>query len=125
MTGAAEPTTDAVTRLKFFLQDICSSNGIDSFVRKLATKHERWISVEDLLDAGQKALLDEIAFQSSEGGFSSGNLKVHYVLDEDFIDGGSAIAMFSLVGSTWVWVLRLKNQNDFISASDWLSEVKR
>ena len=125
MASTAEPTTAAITRLKFFLQDICSSNATGSFVRRLAANNERWTSVESLLDAGQKVLLDEIAFQSFEGGFSSCNLKVHYVLDEDFIDGGSAFALFSLVGSTWSWVLRLKNQNDFIPTSDWLDGAQR
>ena len=125
MATTAEQSTDAVFRLKCFLQDICSSNATGSFVRKLATKKERWASVENLLDAGQRALLDKIAFQSSEGGFSSCNLKVHYVLDEDFIDGGSALALFSLIGSPWVWILRLKNQHDFIPTSDWLDEAER
>ncbi len=52
----------------------------------------------------------------------SGNLKAHYVLDEDFINNGSAIVLFALVGSDWTRLVRVKDQNQFTSAEVWLEE---
>ncbi len=114
-----ENSADAITRLKLFLEAVCASNESDDFVRQLANAKQRWTTVQELLGPQWRLDLDHIAFKSQVGGFSSDNLKAHYVLDEDFINGGSAIVLFSLVGSTWLHTLRLKNQNDFTTVGAW------
>lgn len=113
---------DSIETLKRFLQEICDSNAEDAFIRRLSSAGQRWSTVKDLVSVEQKRQFVEIAFRSHFGGFSAGNLKAHYVLDEDFIDGGSALVLFSLVGSTWNYVVRIQEQNSFIPVSAWLEE---
>ena len=48
---------------------------------------------------------------------STCNLKAHYVLDEDFINNGTAFVLFALVGSDWTHVVRVNNQNRFTPVS--------
>jgi len=78
----------------------------------------QWHSVEDLLaeHTHEQNLLDKYAFEELDpdfGGFSSGNLKACYVVDEDFINFGRAFVIFNLVGSNWVHVGQLNNQAEF------------
>jgi hypothetical protein len=82
----------------------------------------RWLSVDESLSESRRKELQDITFNSPGGGFSPCNLKAHYVLDEDFIDGGSALIVFALVGSTWNQVIRVREQNIFVSADTWLGE---
>lgn len=105
-----------------FLEDLCADSGSGSFVRSLAGRSKRWISIHDILADQQVETLDRIAFRPlrKSDGFSPGNLKVHYVLDEDFVNNGSAIVVFALVGSQWTHVIHLRDQNDFTPAEMWL-----
>lgn len=111
---------DAIDLLQLFLTELCQSKDEDRFVRQLAMSTTRWASVEELLRDSDRASLHEIAFKSPRGGFSSGNLKAHYVLDEDFINDGTALILFSLVGSDWSFVVRVINQNSFTPESAWV-----
>lgn len=74
----------------------------------------RWCTVEDILKRYEdvNSLLTQFSFKGAdpEFSFSSGNLKASYLPDEDFINDGSAIVIFSLVGSDWLHTVRLKNQ---------------
>jgi hypothetical protein len=112
----------AINKLELLLRDICASNEPGSFVHQLASSSMRWNSVQGMMSKELRERLEEIAFRSELGGFSACNLKAHYLLDEDFIDGGSAIIVFSLLGSTWTLTVRLKNQNQLISAEKWLKD---
>ncbi|WP_101923186.1 hypothetical protein [Tabrizicola sp. TH137] len=105
-----------------FLEDLCAESGSGSFVRNLSGRNERWVSVHDLLPDKKIETLDRFAFRPlrKSDRFSSGNLKVHYVLDEDFVNNGSAIVVFALVGSQWTHVIHLRDQNDFTPAEKWL-----
>jgi hypothetical protein len=87
------------------------------FVKSLAATQARWSSVTDLLPVSERAALEGLAFGE---GISPGNLKAHYLLDEDFVDGGTAFVVFALVGSTWVHVVRLKGQTAVIPPEAWL-----
>lgn len=120
----AKASPDCIERLTTFLAQICSSNDEDGFVRQVALGKARWLSVEECLSEPKLNELQNIAFNSPGGGFSPGNLKAHYVLDEDFIDGGSALIVFALVGSTWNHVVRVREQNIFVSVNTWLAEEK-
>lgn len=117
----AEASPDCMERLTTFLAQICSSNNEGGFVRHVALGNARWLSVEECLSEPKRKELQDIAFNSSVGFFSSCNLKAHYVLDEDFIDGGSALIVFALVGSTWNHVIRVREQNIFVSVDAWLA----
>lgn len=120
----AEALPDCIERLTTFLAQLCSSNDEGGFVRQVALGNARWLSVEKCLSEPKRKELQDIAFNSSVGFFSSCNLKAHYVLDEDFIDGGSALIVFALVGSTWNHVIRVREQNLFVSVDAWLAEEK-
>ena len=111
----------AVEALQQFLFELCNTGDDEDFVRRLARTTARWTTVQDLLPQQARAELDRIAFRSAIGGFSPGNLKAHYVLDEDFVNDGSAFVLFALVGSDWTYVIRASNQNRFTSASLWLA----
>jgi len=111
---------ETIKRLCAFLNDVCRDDSQHGFVRKLAKASTRWATVQDHLTPAEKAALDLIAFQSTDGGFSPGNLKAHYVLDEDFVNAGSAFVLFSLVAGNWTHVVAASNQNKFTSAADWL-----
>lgn len=110
--------------LRRFLHALCSVEGNDGFVFRLVQETSRWSSVEDLLGEAAKDKLHELAFRPSISGdgFSACNLKAHYVLDEDFIDNGSAIILFSLVGALWTHVEHVSDQNEFTTAEMWLEE---
>jgi hypothetical protein len=75
---------------------------------------DRWCTVEDILKKYEDVnfLLNKFSFKGLDpkSSFSSGNLKASYLPDEDFINYGSAIIIFSLVGSNWLHTVRLKNQ---------------
>lgn len=113
--------TDAMALLKDFLTGLCSNNEDGSFVWLLAKTVTRWSSVDILLAEVDRAELHRIAFNSSHEGFSAGDLKAHYVLDEDFINDGSAYILFALAGSTWTHVISVSEQNRFTTVSVWLA----
>jgi hypothetical protein len=120
----AKVPADCIQRLTAFLAQICSSNEEGGFVRQVALSNARWLAVEQCLSEPNRNVLRDLAFNSPDGFFSPCNLKAHYVLDEDFIDGGSALIVFALVGSTWNHVIRVRDQNIFISVDAWLAEDK-
>ncbi|MCG9728846.1 hypothetical protein L1D44_03110 [Shewanella sp. Isolate13] len=76
---------------------------------------DRWCRVEQLLSVNPVALdiLKKFSFcqLDPDYAFSSCNLKAQYIPDEDFINEGSAIVIFSLVGSQWIHTVRISNQN--------------
>lgn len=104
--------------LRRSLHALCAVEGSEGFVCRLAKETSRWSSVEDLLGEVAKDQLCEIAFRPriARDGFSVGNLKAHYILDEDFINNGSAIVLFSLVGAFWTHIERVSDQNEFTNA---------
>ena len=104
-----------------FLNLLCGPTDDSSFVYRLAQQRSRWSTVLELLSPAQSERLERIGFASSrEGdGFSPCNLKAHYVLDEDFINNGSAIILFSLVGSQWTHIAHVGDQNRFTSVDVW------
>ncbi|MEO5331712.1 MAG: hypothetical protein H7839_06780 [Magnetococcus sp. YQC-5] len=110
----------SIDKLKDFLSRLCASTDDGSFVWQMATATSRWSSVEDLLAETDRQELWRIAFNSELGGFSACNLKAHYVLDEDFVNDGSAFILFSLVGSVWTYVVAVKDQNRFTTVDTWL-----
>lgn len=110
----------AIDKLKAFLNELCSREGANEWVEQLAQETTRWSSVADSLLERDRVELNRIAFESSID-FSSCNLKAHYVLDEDFINGGTAFVLFALVGSDWTYVVRVNEQNQFTPASVWLA----
>jgi hypothetical protein len=122
--SGAEPL-DAIERLCQFLTGVCRDETEDGFVYRLAKVVTRWGGVSAFLLLSDRVVLEHIAVQSPQGGFSVGNLKAHYVLDEDFVNSGSAFVLFSLVGTTWTLVVPVCNQNRFTSLSDWLAGGKR
>ncbi|MNC48166.1 hypothetical protein D3C75_972650 [compost metagenome] len=113
--------TDAIALLMDFLTGLCSNNEDGGFVWQLAKAVTRWSLVDRLLTEMDRAELHCIAFSSGHEGFSAGNLKAHYVLDEDFINDGSAYILFALVGSTWTHVISVSDQNRFTTVSVWLA----
>lgn len=115
-----------LAELRRFLHEQCNMEGCAGFVLRLAKETSRWSTVEDLLCKDAKNELNEIAFRprSSGQGFSVGNLKAHYVLDEEFINNGSAIILFSIIGVLWTHVEYVGNQNAFTTAAAWLEEEK-
>lgn len=112
--------TDAIELLESFLARICGSNDDGSFVWRLAKATDRWSTVQDLITETDLEELQRIAFRSRQGGFSPGNLKAHYVLDEDFINDGTAFILFALVGSRWTHVISIRDQNRITSTATWL-----
>lgn len=122
MDSHTKHPTDCIERLTAFLAQICSSNEEGGFVRRVALSNARWLAVEQCLSESNRNVLRDIASNSPMGFFSPCNLKAHYVLDEDFIDGGSALIVFALVGSTWNHVIRVREQNTFVSVDAWLAE---
>lgn len=125
MTHIHAPTSlNAIERLIHFLNEICQAETDESFVRKLAKAATRWVNVSALLDSNEALILEQIANRSRDNGFSPGNLKAHYVLDEDFVNGGSGFVLFSLIGTTWSLVVPVKNQNRFTSLTDWQAGSK-
>ena len=116
------PCDDEGAELIAFLEDLCVDGGPGSFARDLASRTETWASVRGPLSDDKADTLDRIGFSPlrKSDGFSPGNLKAHYVLDEDFVNNGSAIVAFALVGSQWTHVIHLGNQNDFTPAEKWL-----
>lgn len=113
--------TDAMFQLTGFLTILCSNSEDGGFVWRLAKALTRWSSLDRLLTETERAELHRIAFRSKSGGFSACNLKAHYVLDEDFINNGSAYILFALVGSTWTHLISVSDQNRFTTASAWLT----
>ncbi|MCG9691296.1 hypothetical protein L1D55_05915 [Vibrio sp. Isolate22] len=107
-----------------FLDALAEGEIEPSFVRNLITMLDeeynyiklggRWCSVDEVLPEGSvaKNLLRKYAFYNldPEYAFSSGNLKAQYIPDEDFINDGTAIIIFSLVGSQWLHTVRISNQ---------------
>jgi hypothetical protein len=90
------------------------------FVRNLAATTDRWSTVSQLLSSSQQAILINLAYSPRwSTGFSVGNLKAHYVLDEDFVDGGTAFIVFALVGSTWTHVVRVTGQAALVPLESW------
>jgi len=110
--------------LRRFLHALCSIESSEGFVFRLAKETARWSTVEKLLGKAAKDELHEIAFRPRipGDGFSACNLKAHYVLDEDFINNGSAIILFSLVGALWTHIEYVSNQNEFTTTETWLDE---
>ncbi len=111
----------AIDGLRRFLEQLCRNHEGGGFVGQLARSEARWSSVEDSLSAAERLELNRIAFESRVGGFSACNLKAHYVLDEDFVDNGTAFILFALVGSDWTHVIRVIEQNHFTPVSAWLA----
>lgn len=105
--------------LQDFLDGACSGSP-NTFVFKLAEQTTRWSTVEDSLSAEQVKQLHGLAYSAGAGNFSHGNLKAHYVLDEDFVDGGTALIIFALVGSTWTYVVRVTGQAALVPIDAWL-----
>ena len=124
MKVSIDVSPEAIKRLRAFLNDVCGDDSEDGFVRKLAKASTRWSTVQDHLTTTEKTALELLAFQSADGGFNPGNLKAHYVLDEDFVNGGSAFVLFSFVAGNWTHLVAASNQNKFTSAADWLSGTR-
>ncbi|NMO71866.1 hypothetical protein [Vibrio breoganii] len=80
---------------------------------------DRWCGVEGLLADSHdtKELLRKYAFHGLDPNFSfsSGNLKAQYIPDEGFINDGSAIIIFAIVGSQWMHCVRLKGQSKLLA----------
>ena len=75
---------------------------------------DRWCAVEALLKSNPEAnkLLKQFAYYGldPEFSFSVCNLKTQYIPDEDFINNGSAIVIYALTGSSWIYVTRISDQ---------------
>jgi hypothetical protein len=109
-------TLDDRWKLREAVNAVCAeSDGL--FVKSLAISPARWSSVAGLLQGSELAALERLAYAE---GLSPSNLKAHYVLDEDFVDGGTAFVVFALVGSAWVHVVRLKGQTAVVPVEAWL-----
>lgn len=115
-TGA----TQELTELKHFLNELCEG-GTNPFLRRLSACSSIWTSVAGALPQEQLRPLERLASSVGVGSFfSAGNLKAHYVLDEDFVDGGSAFVLFALVGSTWTHVARVTGQAALVPKEAWI-----
>lgn len=95
-----------------------SADPAGGFIQRLASSSTRWSSVPAALHGPQRVELESLAYSE---GFSPSNLKAHYVLDEEFVDNGTAFVLFSLVGSTWAHVVRLKDQKAVVPPDAWLN----
>ena len=108
-----------------FLESLSSNDLIPDFTSQLILMPspednylisigDRWCSVQEILKKDLKInkLLDRFAFEGLDPNFSfsSGNLKAIYLPDEDFINGGCAIVIFTIVGSKWRHIIPLDNQ---------------
>lgn len=108
-----------------FLNELANGKIDSKFIENLVTSPnaknnyyfnigDRWCCVESCLKHNKLALrqLYKFAFNNADEGiaFSIGNLKAQYLPDEDFIDEGSAIVVFSIVGSAWFHFVRIGNQ---------------
>jgi hypothetical protein len=122
ISSHAEESPDCMERVTAFLAQLCNWNDESGFVRRVALANARWLSVAECLSEAKRSEFEQIACNSPLGGFGSCNFKAHYVLDEDFIDGGSALIVFALVGSTWNHLIRVGEQNIFVSGDAWLAE---
>ena len=75
---------------------------------------DRWCSVEGLLANNRSSLelLHQYAFKEFDPtfSFSACNLKAQYIPDEEFINNGSAIIIYSIVGSEWRHTIRVGDQ---------------
>ena len=119
-----EVAPEVMKRLCALLNDMCRHDSEQGLVRKLAKASMRWSTVQDYLTPAERTALEQIAFHSAVGSFSPENLKAHYVLDEDFVNAGSAYVLFSLVAGTWSHVVAVSNQNNFTSAAVWMSGTR-
>jgi len=109
-------TLDDRLNLRDAVDALCAESD-GPFVRSLAISPARWSSVSELLPAADLAGLERLAYAE---GLSPCNLKAHYVLDEDFVDGGTAFVVFALVGSAWAYVVRLQGQAAVVPPEAWL-----
>lgn len=109
-------TLDGRWKLREAMNALCTESD-GPFVSSLALSLARWSSVSGLLRGADLAAFDQLAYAE---GISACNLKAHYVLDEDFVDGGTAFVVFALVGSAWVHVVRLKGQAAIVPPEAWL-----
>ena len=87
-------------------------------IRKLALENrEEWLTLQDILNKGTEeyGVLEGFAFHNKDPNmfFSCGDLKVHYIFDEDFVNDGSAVLIFNLVASRWLHHVWLANQNRY------------
>lgn len=114
-----------LTCFKTFLNELASNNICNDFTQRLISLPnpdanyyleigDRWCCVESLIKNDREALkiLRQFAFEGRDHNFSfsSGNLKVQYIPNEDFVDGGSAFVIFSLVGTNWSHVVYIKDE---------------
>lgn len=109
-------TLDDRWKLSEAVNALCAESA-GSFVDSLATSLTRWSSVAELLQGNDLAALERLAFAE---GISPCNLKAHYVLDEHFVDGGTAFVVFALVGSAWAHAVRVKGQTAVVPPEAWL-----
>lgn len=108
-----------------FLKQLSNSELEPSFIEMLISKPsssyndylaigDRWCTVEDILpkNSTSSKLLQNYAFDRLDPTiwFSACNLKAQYIPDEDFINNGSAIILYSLVGSEWLHSIRVSDQ---------------
>lgn len=108
-------------QVRDFLVRLCCFGGDGgSFTRALAKSRRRWNSVEPLLDESQRIELHRLARRP--GGFNPGNLQAHYVLDEDYVNGGRAFVMFALPLTSLVCVIQAPNQNSFVPVEEWVKD---
>ncbi|MGK0272071.1 MAG: hypothetical protein ACI88H_002737 [Cocleimonas sp.] len=113
-----------------FLEALANDTFDQGFTEKLITaptphdnyyfyQGNRWCCVENILgdSSDAKELLQKYACCGLDPdiSFSSGNLKAQYVPDEDFINDGSAIVRFAIVGSQWIHCVRLSRQNELLA----------
>lgn len=75
----------------------------------------RWQALEPILRLIPEGMdaLQGFAFKgwdSAFGPFSACNLKAWYIPDEDFVNGGRAFVLFTLVASNWTHVSHVANQ---------------
>lgn len=103
-------------KLREALAALCADPA-GTFVRGLAASPARWVDVSASFQEAELAGLESLSYRE---GFSLCNLKAHYVLDEDFLDNGTAFVIFALVGSTWFHVVRLRDQMIFVPPERWL-----
>jgi hypothetical protein len=109
-------TLDDRWKLRDAVNAFCAESD-GPFVRSLAISPARRSSVAELLSGAALAGLERLAYTE---GLSPDNLKAHYVLDEDFVDGGTAFVVFALVGSAWSHVVRLKGQTAVVQPEAWM-----
>jgi hypothetical protein len=104
----------------FLIQLCCFDGDGGSFTRALAKSKRRWTSVEPLLDESQRSELRRLACRP--GGFDPRSLQVHYVLDEDCVNGGRAFVLFALPLTSLVCVVQASNQSRFVPVEEWMKD---